>query len=143
MGLLKLIKMKQLIIAIAASLLMFCGCSPKISGNIQTVPAEHPDYAVIYFYRPAGYVQTPYNVHLGNEVVFRSKNRNRCIYKVDKPGSYEIWGKTESREGIVLNVEMGKEYYVLADVKFGVALWRPYIQHVSPETGKADWDAIK
>ena len=99
-----------------------CGCSSKLSNGIkaESIPADHPDYAVIYFYRTSNFAATPNDVHLGNDVVYRSKNNTKAAVKVDKPGTYEIWGKTETREGITLNIEMGKEYYVRTYVKFGV-----------------------
>ena len=108
-----------------------------------SVPSSHPDYAVIYFYRPGGFVQTPYTVHLGDQPVFRSKNKAKAAVKVETPGEYEIWAATESRESIVLKVEPGQEYYVKTITKFGVALWRPLIELMAPQAGKADWDAIR
>ena len=63
--------------------------------------------------------------------------------KVETPGEYEIWATTESRESIVLKVEPGQEYYVKTITKFGVALWRPLIELMAPQAGKADWDAIR
>ena len=108
-----------------------------------SIPASHPDYAVIYFFRTGNFVRTPYDVHLGDEVVYRSKNNTKAAVKVDKPGTYEIWGKTETRENISLNVEMGKEYYVKTFVHFGLAVWRPSIEQVTPEVGRSEWDSIR
>lgn len=111
-------------------------------GEIPKHP-EHPDYAVIYFYRTGNFVQTPYDVHLGNDVVYRSRNNTKVAVKVDKPGTYEIWGKTETREAVTLQVEMGKEYYVKTFVHMGAVIWRPSIEVVTPQTGKAEWDSIR
>lgn len=136
--------MKKILVFLFA-LALLCGCSPKLYNNIKadSVPASHPDYAVIYFYRPGGFVQTPYTVHLGDQPVFRSKNKAKAAVKVETPGEYEIWAATESRESIVLKVEPGQEYYVKTITKFGVALWRPLIELMAPQAGKADWDAIR
>ena len=82
-------------------------------------------------------------MHLGNEVVYRSKNNTKAAVKVDKPGTYEIWGKTETREGITLNIEMGKEYYVRTYVKFGVALWRPKLELKTPLEAEPEWNSIR
>ena len=124
---------------------MLCGCSPKLSNGIkaESIPADHPDYAVIYFYRTSNFAATPNDVHLGNEVVYRSKNNTKAAVKVDKPGTYEIWGKTETREGITLNIEMGKEYYVRTYVKFGVALWRPKLELKTPLEAEPEWNSIR
>ena len=81
--------MKKLLVVLSA-LALLCGCSPKLYNNIKadSVPASHPDYAVIYFYRPGGFVQTPYTVHLGDQPVFRSKNKAKApAHRVDGPPS--------------------------------------------------------
>ncbi len=124
---------------------MLCGCSPKVlNGNTaESIPATHPDYAVIYFYRPGNYVATPYDVHLNDKVVYRSKNKTKTLVKVTEPGTYEIWGKTESRESITFKVELGKDYYVKSFVHFGAAIWRPSLETVDPEVGRTEWLSIK
>ncbi len=132
--------------ALAAAIVMLAtGCSPKIAGNIdkEQIPEVHPQYAVIYFYRTGNYVKTPYDVHLNNEVVYRSKNKTKAAVKVYTAGDYEIWGKTESKESLKLKVELGKEYYVKTFVHFGVAIWRPSIELRSTEEGKAEYDSIQ
>ena len=73
----------------------------------EQIPEVHPQYAVIYFYRTGNYVKTPYDVHLNNEVVYRSKNKTKAAVKVYTAGDYEIWGKTESKESLKLKVELG------------------------------------
>ena len=137
--------MKKLIILLSSLAFALCGCSPKVTGNLanESIPASHPDYAVIYFYRSGNFVQTPYDVHLGNDVVYRSRNNTKAAVKVDKPGTYEIWGKTETREAVTLQVEMGKEYYVKTFVHMGAVIWRPSIEVVTPQAGKAEWDSIR
>ena len=107
---------------ILSALALLCGCSPKLYNNIKvdSVPASHPDYAVIYFYRPSGFVQTPYTVHLGDQPVFRSKNKAMAAVKV----------------------EPGQDYYVKTITKFGAALWRPLLELMDPQAGKADWKAL-
>ena len=137
--------MKKILVLIAASFLFFIGCSPKISGNIRPgdIPEEHPDYAVLYLYRPGAYVQTPYDVHLGDQVVFRSRNKARAVIKIDKPGRYELWGKTETRESIVLDIKAGEDYYVRSYVKFGAAVWRPQFDLMPEASGRAEWNAMK
>ena len=86
--------MKRITLVLAAFALLLCACSPKVSGNVssESIPAVHPDYAVIYLYRTGNFVQTPYDVHLGDKVVYRSRNKS----------------KTETREGLTLDIEMGK-----------------------------------
>lgn len=137
--------MKKMFIIASALVLTLCGCSPKITNNLalDSIPNVHPDYAIVYFYRTGNFVQTPYDVHLGDDVVYRSKNKTKAAVKVDKPGLYVIWGKTESRESIFLDIEMGKEYYVKTFVHFGVAVWRPSLEVVPRETALPEWNSIR
>ena len=137
--------MKRIALVLAAFALLLCACSPKVSGNVssESIPAVHPDYAVIYLYRTGNFVQTPYDVHLGDKVVYRSRNKSKTVVKIDKPGTYEIWGKTETREGLTLDIEMGKDYYVKTYVHMGAAIYRPSIELVMPEMGKSEWNSIR
>lgn len=137
--------MKRITIILSAFALLLCACSPKVSGNVssESIPAVHPDYAVIYLFRTGNFVQTPYDVHLGDKVVYRSRNKSKTVVKIDKPGTYEIWGKTETREGLTLDIEMGKDYYVKTYLHMGAAIYRPSIELVMPEMGKSEWNSIR
>ena len=136
--------MKRFLIIISSVVLLLCGCSPKVvNSTANSYPESHPDYAVVYLYRKGGYVQTSYDVYLNDNVVYRSKNKTKKAIRIDKPGRYEIWGKTESKETLTLDIEMGKDYYVRTFVHMGVAIWRPSIEVVTPEQGKSDWASIK
>ena len=72
--------MKRIVTILSALALLLCGCSPRIAGGIQaeSIPEDHPGYAVIYFYRTGNFVKTPYNVHLGDEVVPFKEQHKGC-----------------------------------------------------------------
>ena len=76
-------------------------------------------------------------------MVYRSRNNSKAAVKVDKPGRYEIWGKTETRESLTLDIEMGKDYYVRTFVHMGVAIWRPSIELVPADIAQTDWNSIR
>ena len=134
--------MKKILIILSVVL---CSISASAFDKIKptAIPEEHPDYAVVYFYRTGGYVQTPYDVHLGNEKVYRSKNKTKVAIKVDQPGTYEVWGKTETRESLMLHIEMGKEYYVKTFVHFGAVIWRPSLELMPRESALPEWNSIR
>ena len=137
--------MKRLLILVSCVVLLLCACSPKLvnGSSSNSFPENHPDYAVVYLYRTGGYVKTAYDVHLNNDVVYRSKNKTKTAIKVDKPGKYQIWGKTESSETLTFDIEMGQDYYVKTFVHMGAAIWRPSLEIVSSTEGKKDWNSIK
>lgn len=120
-------------------------CSPQMSSNLQrqTEPAAHPDYAVVYLYRPSSYVATPYDVYIGTEKVYRSRKFTKQAVKLYKPGQYEIWAETETKEVMPLDVELGKDYYVRTGTTFGEEIWRPAFTIVSAADGKGEWNAIR
>ena len=137
--------MKKLLFILAALSFALCSCSPRVASSLpsETIPEEHPDYAVIHFYRTRNFVKTPYDVYLGDQAVYRSKDRSKAVVKVDKPGKYEVWAKTETRESIVLDIEPGKDYYVKTYVGMGVVIYRPLLMPVPRETALAEMRAIR
>ena len=42
-----------------------------------------------------------------------------------------------------LDIQPGKDYYIRTTTQFGVAVWRPQIDVVPAEAGKAAWNALR
>jgi hypothetical protein len=104
----------------------------------------HPDYAVIYFYREfgAGPLVT-YDVHIGEEKVYRAKSRSSAEVKVYEEGEVLIWAKTESKEILPMEIKLGGEYYVRCSVVTGLVVGRPLLEKVSASSGKVEYESIK
>lgn len=139
--------MKTRVLFAVAALLAMCSCSPQISNNVsrqtETVSDSHPDYAVVHIYRPGGYVSTPYDVYIGSEKVYRSKKYSKKDVRIYKSGPIEIWGETDTKEAIQLDVEVGKDYYVRSDATIGTSDWRPNFTVVEAEVGKGECSRIQ
>ena len=111
--------------------------------DIEQVTVEHPDYAVVYFYRNSALgALISYDVHIGDTPVFRASVNKSAEVKIYEPGVLKIWGKTETTETLDLNVKMGEDYYVRCEVSYGVMVGRPHIELVHPLTGKGEYNAL-
>lgn len=110
----------------------------------ESMNPAHPDYAVIYFYREAGVAPlVTYDVHIGEEKVYRSKSGSGAEVKIYDAGEVMIWAKTESKEILPLDIKLGGEYYVRCSVTTGLLVGRPAFEKVSPSSGKVEYESAR
>lgn len=100
--------------------------------QIPTSSGVNKDRAVIHFFRDKILVGSAlsYKVRIGDKVLGKIKNGKTMDYEIDKPGKYIFWAKTERKEYVELDVEMGKEYYVQCGLKPGVWVGRPTLTQI-------------
>ena len=55
----------------------------------------------------------------------------------------EIWGRTETKVTLPLEVKLGEEYYVRCSISMGAFIGHPYLQKVSRASGKVEYNAIR
>ena len=143
-------KLKFLLILVPV--FMAFSCSPKLSqtatsgyANEMVEEAADWDYALLHVYRPGSLkgAVIGYDVHLGDELIGRVKNKWKTTVEVRDFGQSTVWARTESKTEIPINLERGREYYVRCGVKMGIAVGRPSLELVSKRTGKPEFDAIK
>lgn len=139
--------MKHSLILTFLTGIILAGCSPKITTvtmiEQEGVSSDHPDYAVIHLYRGAGMITSlNYDVHIGEEKVFRAKINSKTEVKIYDEGEVQVWAKTESRNILPLNVRKGKDYYVSCDVLPGLVIGRPDLRSMSEDIGKVEYMSI-
>ncbi len=101
------------------------------------------DYALLHIYRFGGAgALVGYDIHLGDEVICRAKNKWKTTIEIRKYGHNMIWATTESKIELPINIEMGREYYVRCGIKMGIAVGRPTLDLVDNTTGKFEFDSI-
>ena len=101
-----------------------------VMDSLDRVATVHPDYAVIYLYRPealAGFALS-YNVSVNDTKVYHCSNNSSAEVKIYEPGEYTVWAKTESRSEVPLKVELGEEYYIECSVGMGAFVGRPVLR---------------
>lgn len=104
---------------------------------------EHPDCAIIYFYRFSGYgLLVQYDVNIGDTVVFRAKPNAAAEVRIYEPRQYEIWAHTEAKASRMINIKLGEDYYVRCDVGMGAFVGRPQLEIVPEDTGRPEYESL-
>ena len=105
---------------------------------------EHPDYAILYAYRPSGLGPLiGYNLHLGDSVLCRMKNNSKYEIRLYKEGPGTLWASTESKSTIPLTVKFGEEYYLKCTLQMGVVVGEPHLGLIAKGPGEVTYESIK
>jgi len=101
------------------------------------------DYALLHVYRHRGLGSLiSYDLHLGDTVICRVKNKWKETIKISKDGRNTLWAKTEAKAELPINIELGNEYYIRCSVKMGAFVGRAKLELVDNQTGKAEYQSI-
>jgi hypothetical protein len=102
------------------------------------------DYAVMHFYRHSGVgAIINYDLHLGDTILCRGRNKWKKTIKIKKDGLNTIWAKTESKAELPINIKMGHEYYIRCSVTMGMFVGHPKLELVDSQTGRLEFESIK
>jgi hypothetical protein len=105
---------------------------------------DHPQYAILYAYRPTGPgALVGYNLHLGDSVICRMKNYSRYEIRLYKEGPTKLWAKTEAKSSIPLNVKFGEEYYLKCTLQMGIVVGEPDIKLVEKGFAESGYESIR
>jgi hypothetical protein len=122
----------------------------QLSINAQSIDpiastVDTSKYATLYVYRPSSIVGVAigYDLYVDDKVVCRIKSGVKYAIKVYKEGTIEVWGQTESKESITLNVKFGEEYYIKCGLSPGFAVGRPSLLIEEKNIGKEKYLKIK
>jgi cell division septation protein DedD len=127
-------KFSKLLLLVPTLFLAACAASGTPFQRITDIPK---DKGVVYVYRPNSILGAAvhYDVHPGNDDVICDLIRNGyCVY-YSKPGELELWGKTESRSSITIDVKSGQEHFVKGGLSMGFLVGRPNFTAVDNKTG--------
>jgi hypothetical protein len=117
-------KSSKLLLLVSVLFLAACAASGTPFQRITDIPK---DKGLVYVYRPNSILggAVHYDVHAGNDEVICDLIRNGyCIY-YSKPGELELWGKTESKSTITVDVKAGQEHFVRGGISMGFFIGRP------------------
>jgi len=94
---------------------------------------------LIYIYRPASVVGSAisYDIFTGNEKIGRLLPGGYLTYFAT-PGELELWGKTEAKGSITLDVKADQIQYVKGSLSVGFFVGRPVLMTVEPEVGQQE-----
>lgn len=123
--------------------LYYCDSLPVVNVQPQDTLMDW-DYALLHFYRFSGVgAAIGYDIHLGDSVICRAKNKWNETIKVYVEGDQTLWAKTEARAELPLHIEKGREYYIRCGITMGVVVGHPSLTLMDKQVGKTECDALK
>ena len=114
-----------------------CGASGQPFSQFAT-PKQ--DQGLVYVYRPSSVLGMGvyYDIHVTNPTnpdLIAGELVNGSYVEVDVPvGENEIWGRTESKSSVTLDVKNGETYCVKGGVGIGFFIGRPNFEIVDMQT---------
>ena len=128
----------------ALMLLTNCGSAKSAgsaSGDAYVQVSEHQltnDCALLHLYRPATKVGVlvSYDLYLDKDVVFRAKYKTKTTVRLTTEGTKTLWGITESRTELPVDIQLGKEYFVRCDIGVGAFVGRPRLKLMDNKEGR-------
>jgi len=132
-------------LAMMAAIVLLTNC-----GSQKNVAALSPDYqltddcALLHLYRPKTMIgfAVSYGVHLDDEDVFLAKNNSKTTVRITSAGLKTVWGQTEARSEVSVDIQLGHEYYVRCGLGMGAFVGRPRLVIVDNKEGKKQFDKI-
>jgi len=122
---------------------IFTGCGAK--GQVfREFEKPKENKGIAYIYRPSGFVGSAvyYDIHVTNETTpdqIAGRLSNGGYVKVDLPiGENEIWGETESKSSVTLDIKDGDISCIKGSVGIGFFLGRPHLSIVDMDTCKTE-----
>ena len=111
----------------------------------ETQSTSADESSKIYLYRPKSPVgmAVVYSVFINEDHIGIAKNGFTKVYEITEPGEIEIWGETEKKMSLKLDVEPGNEYYVKCGVKMGTLTGRPKFTVESSAKGKKTYNKLQ
>lgn len=135
-------KALSLIVSVGA-VIAFSGCGASGQQFSQfAVPKQ--DKGLVYVYRPSSFVGggVYYDIHVTNPSTpdfIAGELVNGSYVQIDIPsGESEIWGKTESKSSVTVDVKNGETYCVRGGVGIGFLIGRPNLEIVDMATCKTE-----
>ncbi|WP_060825053.1 hypothetical protein [Sulfurospirillum cavolei] len=134
-------KIFSIIVAMGGAIFLSgCGASGQ---QFTQFAKPQPDLGLVYVYRPSAFLGSGvyYDVHVTNSSTqdyVAGELVNGSYVQVAVPvGENEVWGQTESKSSVTLDVKQGETYCVRGSVGIGFIVGRPNLEIVDMATCQA------
>ena len=148
--------MKYFLMLLTACICSFAGAQDVPGSETREKPEATPStaasadslaksgFVTLHLYRKGGtgFLLT-YKVHLGDTVLWESAAKTKATIRIKKTGESVLWAKTEARDELRVNLEIGREYYVRCGVTMGAFAGHPSLTLVDESEGKKEFSEIK
>lgn len=124
---------------LSTSVLLFTGCGAK-GQQFTEFAKPKSNQGLVYVYRPSSFVGggVYYDIHVTNETTpdfIAGELVNGSYIEIDVPvGESEIWGKTEAKSSVTVDVNEGDIQCVKGGVGIGFIVGRPHLEIVDMAT---------
>ena len=123
-------------------ILVFMGCAGSSSymQPATTVLKPTSDKAVVYFMRPSGIgFAINFQIWDGERFIGLSQAKSYFAYQCD-PGRHLFVGLAENKRGLEADLEAGKAYFAITQVRMGG--WRARMAFIPVTRGSEFWDLV-
>ena len=125
-------------------LLMMFGCAGSSQYMRKTAPpvgGPSPEKALVYFMRPSGFgFAINFQIWDSRELIGLAQAKSFFVYECD-PGKHLFIGLAENKRAVEAELEAGKSYYILTQVKMGA--WKARMGFVPVTRGSEYWDKVE
>lgn len=128
---------------LVSAFFFFTGCGAT-GAQFTGFAQPKQNQGLVYVYRPSGFVGSGvyYDIHVTNSTnpdLIAGELVNGSYVKVDVPkGKNEIWGKTEAKSSIMLDIKEGDIQCVKGSVGMGLFIGRPHLELVDMRICKSE-----
>lgn len=130
-------------IALLGAIVFFTGCGAK-GEQFSEFAKPKENQGLVYVYRPNSFVGggVYYDIHVTNPTnpdFIAGELVNGGYVEIDVPaGENEIWGKTEAKSAVTLDIKNGDIHCVKGGVGVGFLVGRPNLEIVDMNRCKAE-----
>jgi hypothetical protein len=122
-------------------LIIGCAGSSKYMTKATPVAGPSADKALVYFMRPSGLgFAINFQIWDGDRFIGLSQAKSYFGYQCD-PGKHLFIGIAENKRGVEAELEAGKSYYIITQVKMGG--WRARMAFIPVTMGSEFWNSVE
>lgn len=138
-------KARAIVLSVAlVAVLMGCAGSSGYMTRTERAAAPQapsPGKALVYFMRPSGLgFAIHFQIWENYRLIGLSQAKSYFAYECD-PGEHLFIGRAENKRAVAADLEAGKTYYILTQVKMGA--WKARMAFVPVTRGSEYWDTVE
>ena len=122
---------------------LIAGCAGTSQYMIKATPVKKPssNKALVYFMRPSGLgFAVHFQIWDGYRLIGLSQAKSYFVYECD-PGKHLFIGIAENKRAVEADLEAGKAYYVITQVKMGG--WKTRMAFIPVTQSSEFWDKVE
>jgi len=133
-------RFRWLLIMCASLFMVSCAGSSGYMKPTDTMLSPTPEKALVRFMRPSGMgYAINFNIWDGEKVIGNSVAKGQFDYLAD-PGKHLFVAVAENKTFLDAQLEAGKVYYILTQVKMG--MWKARVGLIPVNRGSEYWDKV-